>query len=184
MTTLTKTSIISGAVLAVVVGLLATSVRAASFDIRDYLPNGTVFKLPDITLEFKWDTSTETLDVISDDLVLEGQSSIDAVGRLVFKAWPPAAASSSVSSVIGVIDLRPNGDFYLEVDQYRDDGTVGAMQAWSELADSGGASTIALGTCDCTDNIQLTCYTNLCNKEEPCPDADSYKCKWEDVVVQ
>ncbi len=45
-------------------GLLATSVRAASFDIRDYLPNGTVFKLPDIPLEFKWDTSTETLDVI------------------------------------------------------------------------------------------------------------------------
>lgn len=178
MTTLTKTSIISGAILAVVVGLLATSVRAVSFDIRDYFPDGTLFELADITLELNWDTSTQTLEVISDQLVLETESWLDRLGRLVFTASPPTAASSGISSVDGIIDLRPNGDFYLEVDQYRDDGTVGAMQAWSD-----GVSTTATGTCDCTDNIQLTCYTNLCNKGSDCPDAEDYTCEWEAVVV-
>lgn len=121
---LTKASIFFGAVLAVILGLLATSVGAVNFDIRDYLPNGTLFELPAISLELKSDTSTETLEISSDELVLETQSWIDRFGRLVFTASPAARSSSSISSVDGIIDLLPDGDFYLQVDQYWDDGTV------------------------------------------------------------
>lgn len=179
MTKLTKASIFCGAALAVILGWLATSVRAHDFDVRDYLPDGTLFEISDIGLKLNWDTSTQTLQVVSAGLVLETETSLDNVGRLVFAVSPGERSISSISSIDGTVDLLPNGEFHLAVDQIWDDGMIDAITARSN-----GVNTIATGHCDCSDGVTLTCLNNHCNASLPCPPAPNKDiCVWSGPVV-
>ena len=175
---------------ALLASVLLTCNAAFADDVRDFLPNGKIFDLPNpySDLDFTWSQSSRVLTV-EYTVVSNGQPStitlitttaIDRLGRLRFESVPDINGSSDLSSVAGMIDIRPNGDQYIELEATYSTKPVAVLSAWSDST----LTTYALARCDCSDVATLTCRTDHCNAGEGCPGANpGATCGWADLIV-
>jgi len=155
----------------------ATS-AACAYDVRDYLPDGTVFELTMLSEDvwIEWDESAEELEITVGEVSMIASTWMNNDDTLGFQSMPSPGAGDGLVVVQGTIDLLAGGDLFLLIDIYWDTPSVEAARATHH-----DGVTIGTAKCDCSDHIGLDCTTNKCNYEKPCyaDQPDGPKCEWQ-----
>lgn len=150
-----------------VVASCVMSVAAFGMDITDQLPNGKIFEMYDPGVEMTWAASTEVLTVeytfvsggTPTTITLNTNTGVDRIGRLSFSATPGSGSGANILSIVGTIDIRPDGDYYAEYDITYTNGDTRGRAGWSNH----NLITYKSEGCDCDDNLDFGCVTNDCN---------------------
>jgi len=177
-----KTIQMTAAVFLVCVFLLSigTNAKAADrFDARDYLPEGELFCLPSLTVEW----SGEEL-LLRDTLRNEAEveTALDSRGRLRFTA--SFESDEDAFYARGTIDISAAGQPFIEIDIWHADGSSEAL--WAAQIEIGNPSYLLVKGCDCKDRLTFGCTNNDCNDGAKClqpPSNGDYVCRWAATVI-